>query len=818
MMINYSALNQGLSGIQMLKDKLQQWLPAQGIPFRTLIAFCLFSTLTIIASVTLWFYYSNTSFMAAQSTQSFLKQQQELSKLSFESWMSKTKTLVTLARKDPTLLELVQRVQNTTTDHVLIQDLIQSKLNALIEQYQDNDIDLLIFIPSDRSQTITGGYTPYDAHHIPTQLIQLLPNTGFHITLPDKHSASEASHINAADGLVFIEEVVAGKFGKRMGYLAGVIVLNDNFQILNQILKRTEATAAALTLKHQDQSKHLAWVTTDETAYPNYQQALSKSEGLGHFTQTHLSNDFFNQALDIQLWNKNSYLDAHSEQFNRTLWVVIGLILLLGLSIGLFATRVSSQSLKYLSRFAQQKVTMKTDISFQATAITEINHVGERLESAILALTQNEQMYRNILNNSGAIVYIKDLQGLFHFVNTEFECVTGLSLKDVQGKTNEDLFDAEIAKVYSENDQRVAREAGVINFKEDLILKDDNISFISVKFPIRDHNNHIKYICGFSTDITNIIETQKELSLEKERAEQATTKLNKLNKDLAYTIEQKTLELESAQESLVQSEKLASLGALVAGISHELNTPIGTALTVTTTLQERTHQLSNYIASGALSKKVMNNYLSDLDESTQILYSSLNAAIELIASFKQLSVDQTSQQRRVFNLKQTLDEVTTTHKHLLRNTPIQLIDLVEEDVHMDSFPGAIIQVLNNLIQNAMNHAFENDADGKITLTTKVLDEDIEVTLSDNGLGIAADQLHKVFDPFYTTKMGQGGTGLGLHIVHSIITGILGGNVTINSRHGGVNSGTDFLIKLPKVAPVKEPINKLTPDRHELKVL
>ena len=93
-----------------------------------------------------------------------------------------------------------------------------------------------------------------------------------------------------------------------------------------------------------------------------------------------------------------------------------------------------------------------------------------------------------------------------------------------------------------------------------------------------------------------------------------------------------------------------------------------------------------------------------------------------------------------------------------------------------------------------------------------------VVYRDNGVGISAEIIKRVFEPFYTTKMGQGGTGLGLHIVHSIITGILGGNVTINSRHGGVNSGTDFLIKLPKVAPVKEPINKLTPDRHELKVL
>ncbi|MFC3152888.1 ATP-binding protein [Litoribrevibacter euphylliae] len=837
-----------------LQNYLERLLPAEGISFHRLIAASLCLSLGITASVCLWFYYQDTNAVLKEGANEYSLKLQRLTSLELDHLKKDMGHIVSMIQHDPRLMMYAHQQSQPfskghsnessstpLTEQQQARTAIQQRLNELIIQYS-TDLDILLFLPIRDGQEIIAGHSQYKLDQLISTVRNFIPNTGAVLFSPGTHDPNDEANRSAASsdtpqaitklathdlasGIAYGTELVGGKYNKRLGFLFGITLFNNNTQLLRNILNTTEADGAAFVLgpgvaqatQHQ-RIRTLA--SLNLTLASDAVTALQLMDVLTneHVTQVALSPSIHyqslqqdrhqNNQLQLLLWQDEPYVSSHQQRFQRTLIIVVTLVLSIGLGLSLLATRISSRSLRYLTQFADKQTNGATAPDFQTTPILEINHVGHRLEQAIQDLASNEEMYRNILNNSGSVVYIKSLDGRYQFVNTEFECVTGMSLKQVQGKTNEEIFPEAVAKELTNNDQRVIEESRVLNFREDLIKDNETFSFLTVKFPIKDRHGQLIYVGGFSTDITGIIQAQKELSHEKARAEEATTQLNALNKSLADAITKKTMELESAQESLVQSEKLASLGSLVAGISHELNTPIGTALTVTTTLEEHVHQLNDDFQSGSLRKRAMENYLLDLQESASILNRSLTAAIELISSFKQLSVDQTSAQRRTFSLKKTLDEVAITHRHLLSDSPIQLLAMVDQDANMDSYPGALVQVLNNLIQNAFNHGFGKDHAGTIVITAKPVSDQIVITVSDNGHGIPLNFQKKVFDPFFTTKLGQGGSGLGLHIVHSIVTGILGGNITLNSRYGGVNSGTDFKIEIPLIAPCHQ--DKTTP--------
>jgi PAS domain S-box-containing protein len=827
----------------MTPPRLSNLASGKGVAFHRLVSACVFLALAFTAVVCLWFYYANTHQLLIDSAKDHTEQQRKITQLILNDRQTTLKTLLTRIQQDQQLRPLIEQHsavglasdtnQATDNDHTRQ---VHQRLTELLAQHS-TELDLLLYLPVRNGKEILAGHSEYQLDHLIGALKSHLPNLGSYTFAPDPSRISDKRH--QATGLAYGVELVGGPLNKRLGFLYAIELFNGNVQFLKQIVRNTGVSGATLLVRRFDASSDLTtepstdasrktkaypivWVNPAQTP-PLYQPdeqhpdeqfsrfslldsptplafTASLPDGVTATLEHSVPTPLGQADVELVLWQSQSYLVNHQQSFTRTMYVVIALVLLLGFGLALLATRISSQSLAYLTSFAKQGAQDGPGDEFKATPIYEINQVGQRLQQALQDLAFNEAMYRNILNNSGSVVYIKTLDGCYQFVNSEFESVTGLSLDYVMGKTNEELFPADVAKEYTDHDNKVIKEMRPLNFREDLVKDGETFSFITVKFPVQGQDGTTKYICGFSTDITGIIQTQQELTREKARAETATSQLNSLNKSLAEAIAKKTLELEKAQESLVQSEKLASLGALIAGLSHELNTPIGTALTVTSTMESRVDHLHEDFKSGALSKRAMENYLHDLHESGVILNRSLSAAIELISSFKQLSVDQTSAQRRRFDLRKTLDEVTVTHRHLLSESPVQLITMVNENTKLDSYPGALTQVLNNLINNAIKHAFDDEQAGTISITATRQQDQVIINVSDNGQGIPINAQRKVFDPFFTTKMGQGGTGLGLHIVHSIVTGILGGSITLNSRCGGVNSGTDFRIALPLIAP------------------
>lgn len=283
------------------------------------------------------------------------------------------------------------------------------------------------------------------------------------------------------------------------------------------------------------------------------------------------------------------------------------------------------------------------------------------------------------------------------------------------------------------------------------------------------------------------------------RVLQRTQELERANQLLSKNFEQ----LKEAQKQLVKSEKLAGLGALVAGVAHELNTPIGNALMVATTLSSKTEEMNQAYRIGQIKKSTLETYFSDTAVASDLLYKNLRRASELIVSFKTVSVDQTSELRRKFNLFLIMEDLATTLRPTLKNSRIEFQIDLPHALELDSYPGPLIQVVSNLFNNAMLHAFEPGQAGKIVLSGAP-DPDEPATLvlqfCDNGKGIDPEHLHKIFDPFFTTKLGQGGSGLGLSICFNIVEGVLGGGIAAASEPG---RGARFTLRIPLVAPQYE---------------
>ena len=253
------------------------------------------------------------------------------------------------------------------------------------------------------------------------------------------------------------------------------------------------------------------------------------------------------------------------------------------------------------------------------------------------------------------------------------------------------------------------------------------------------------------------------------------------------------LRLRETQAQLVQSEKLASLGALVAGVAHEINTPIGVGVTAASTLQSRTQRMREEYASGALTRNDLERYAEVAVEASQILLKNLQRAADLIHSFKQVAVDQSSGERRKFLVRTYVEEILLSLAPRLKKTPHRVELECPEAVMMDSYPGALAQIITNLVSNALVHAFPDGRAGHLRIRIETVDRMLRLSFSDDGVGIAPADLKRVFDPFFTTKRGSGGSGLGLHIVYNLATQILRGDIGVVSEP---ERGATFVLTVP----------------------
>lgn len=345
----------------------------------------------------------------------------------------------------------------------------------------------------------------------------------------------------------------------------------------------------------------------------------------------------------------------------------------------------------------------------------------------------------------------------------------------------------------------------------DLLMRQQYVDHYEVRF--RHKDGHI-FPCLLSS---RLVESEGERMIlfspiEVSRQREIENEIRELNIQLEQRVRQRTINLEEAnqelgealaslknmQGELLRSEKMAALGSLVAGVAHELNTPIGNSVTVASTLQENADFMLGEIRSGKPRRALLDQSMEASAKGAEILVRNLQRAAELVSSFKQVAVDQSSNHRRRFDLRQVLEEMVTTLEPMYKKTPYTLEMDLAPDIVLESYPGPLGQIITNFVTNALAHAFEGRDHGTMMLSTRVLDSGLaEITFSDDGIGIEQEHIARVFDPFFTTKLGQGGSGLGMHIVYNLVTGVLGGKISLDSQPG---LGAKLTMILPMVAP------------------
>lgn len=267
-------------------------------------------------------------------------------------------------------------------------------------------------------------------------------------------------------------------------------------------------------------------------------------------------------------------------------------------------------------------------------------------------------------------------------------------------------------------------------------------------------------------------------------------------------------ELQKAQTDLIQAEKLASLGQLVAGVAHEINTPLGIALTTATLLGDETKRFADAAATGTMQRSVLERFVARMREGTQLLFSNLTRAADLVHSFKQVAADQTSGERRQFDMDMWLQDLLTSLSPVLRKTKHEVAMECPPGLAVDTYPGALGQVLTNLLVNAVAHAYDEGQSGRLSIrVSEPRFDTVRIVFSDNGRGIPPENTGKVFDPFFTTGRSAGSTGLGLHIVYNLVTSRLQGRIELYSKLG---KGTRFTIDIPKVV---DSLAEGTPERR-----
>lgn len=274
-----------------------------------------------------------------------------------------------------------------------------------------------------------------------------------------------------------------------------------------------------------------------------------------------------------------------------------------------------------------------------------------------------------------------------------------------------------------------------------------------------------------------------------ERVAQRTEQLAGANRELQTILE----DLQRTQSQLVLSEKLAALGELVAGIAHEINTPVGVALSACSTLADKTRTQVELFAQGEMKRSDLSQYLDDSREGMEMIFANLNRASELIRSFKMVAADQVSGTRRTFNVKGYIDEVLLSLRPKLKKTGHRIEVCCDEHLVIESYPGAISQILTNFIINSLVHAFAPDQAGLIRIEVARINGTLELHYSDDGSGMTPEVRDRIFEPFFTTARSQGSTGLGLHIVFNIVTRTLGGTLVCESAPG---QGTHFHVTMP----------------------
>ncbi len=400
--------------------------------------------------------------------------------------------------------------------------------------------------------------------------------------------------------------------------------------------------------------------------------------------------------------------------------------------------------------------------------------------------TDSLKLLDNIIYTVGALIIVIDPSKNIYRFNKKCEEITGMSKEAVEGKYIWDFIEENKDSTGSKILLDLLYNSFISESfysKVRCVTGDDMIIYWQ-NTALKDANNEISWMIGTGIDVTESVTSRDKLKNINQELENMVAERTGMYKKAIDDLEKTLNDLKDAEEQLIRAEKMAALGELVAGVAHEINTPIGIGVTASSHILEKTRSFSAVFDSGQITKSALKDYIDSVDEMSRLLSVNLRRAGDLINSFKQVSVDQSSEQSRLFNVKEYLAEILLSLHPRLKKTKIKVDVICDDSISINSYPGAFSQVITNLVINSLMHAYEPDDIGVINIT--VFEDETSgvcVRYTDDGKGISKANIDKIFDPFYTTKRGSGGSGLGLYIIFNIISTKFNGSIKCESTEG-----------------------------------
>ncbi|WP_027723358.1 PAS domain S-box protein [Maridesulfovibrio zosterae] len=408
---------------------------------------------------------------------------------------------------------------------------------------------------------------------------------------------------------------------------------------------------------------------------------------------------------------------------------------------------------------------------------------------------ESEARLRQIIDLLPQDIFANDMDGKFLLVNRIKALKLGLNVEEITGKDIHDVIldSVEMNRILEDDKLVLSRNEKMLTEESFLDENRDTHWMSTTRVPYISAETNTPAVLTISMDITRIKEVEQELqSLNKELVERVTmrtTELENANTALLKSMD----ELRQTQDKLVETEKMASLGELVAGVAHEINTPLGISVTSASFMKEMIANLKNSFESGEMKRSDLEKCLQTGTEAIGNIMKNLERSARLISNFKQLAVDQASDDIRRINLNEYIQGIVLSLKPKLKEHNHNLKVNCPNGLEVKIPPGSLMQVITNLVINSLTHAFPDRDNGNISIVAKQNGNGILLQFSDDGIGMGTEQLLKVFEPFYTTARSSGSAGLGMHLVYNIITRALKGRIECSSSLG---EGTSYEIWFP----------------------
>lgn len=568
------------------------------------------------------------------------------------------------------------------------------------------------------------------------------------------------------------------------GNFKGVFGIDASMERVTQVVNQTIQDRGGITLIIH--SSGLLLTDTSDNSHQfkllkeTYPTVESQVKGGGFFEAQIHGEAFlgFSKGVDNTEWRivllspKNQvYEHLKPSLLNLEVGTVLG-------TVGLLIIMFGGAYLVFYNRSLQKMVTLRT---------RDLQEMIDQLIEKEKNLRNSEMRYTSLVDNLPGVVYRCEPQSPWRMqtISSWVETLTGYPAESFIGE-NPQLYWQDV--IHPEDLSLVEKDTS-----------QEGNTYFTIEYRIINISGEIKWVFERGNRIQN---SQGDIFMDglifditdKKQAEQD---IQTLNEVLELRVEERTKALKDAMSQLVEQEKMASLGGIVSGVAHEINTPLGIGVTVTSYLRKLSKELAIQFESGALSKHKLNDFLSASEESMDILESNLARAADLVNSFKKISVNQSHEEMSVFKLKEYLDMILLSLKHEYKNKDYEIEIDCDPEIKIYSYPGVYSQVFTNFLMNSFIHGFKGKEKGKIIIKAVSHSKERRLVISykDDGVGIAADVLDRIFEPFFTTNRSNGGSGLGLYIVYNLVGQKLNGSINCHSVPG---EGTMFVIDVPLI--------------------